>query len=123
MINFFKNIFIWWHRQTLGTMLYTLFFGKFKGSDEFGNKYYESKLGKRWVIYTSEINASKISNDWYSWIHFLNNNIPNIEKINKNKYFWEKKRKQNLTGTSETYRPKKISENKNIKKKYETWKI
>ena len=45
MINFFKNIFIWWNRQTIGTMLYTLFFGKFRGTDEFGNKYYESKLG------------------------------------------------------------------------------
>ena len=39
MINFFKNIFIWWNRQTIGTMLYTLFFGKFRGTDEFGNKF------------------------------------------------------------------------------------
>ena len=29
----------------------------------------------------------------------------------------------NLTGTNEAYRPKKIIENKSIKKKYETWKI
>ena len=57
----------------------------------------------------------------------MDNNIINkiikISDINKNKYLWEKRRQQNLTGTSETYRPKKISENKNIKKKYETWKI
>ena len=67
MINFFRNIFIWWNRQTIGTMLYTLFFGKFRGTDEFGNKYYESKLGKRWVIYASEINASRsISNRYCS---------------------------------------------------------
>ena len=123
MLTLFKKIFIWWNRDTFGTRLKTIFFGKLVGKDDFGNKYYESKLGKRWVIYASEINASKISNDWYSWIHFLNNKIPNFEMIKKNKYPWEKRRQQNLTGTSEAYRPKKISENKNIKKKYETWKI
>ena len=123
MKNFYINIFIWWNRQTLGTMFYTLLFGILKGKDENGNKYYESRSGKRWVIYIGEINASKISNDWYLWIHFLNNKVPDSKNLNKNKYFWEKQRKPNLTGTENAYRPKKISENKNIKKKYETWKI
>jgi len=34
-------------------------YGKFVGSDSTGNKYYESKAGKRWVIYSGEIDASK----------------------------------------------------------------
>jgi len=38
VINFLKQIFTWWHRQTLGTFIYTFFVGKFVGFDEFGNK-------------------------------------------------------------------------------------
>ena len=41
-----KIIFIWWKRQTFGTFLKTLFFGKCVGSDEYGNKYYQSKKMK-----------------------------------------------------------------------------
>ena len=45
----FKIIFTWWNKQTFGTFLKTLFFGKFVGSDEYGNKYYKSKKNERWV--------------------------------------------------------------------------
>ena len=119
-MGFLKQIFTWWNRSTFGTMILTILFGKHKGTDEFGNKYYQSKAGKRWVIYKGTVEASKIPPEWYSWIHFLNDKIP--EKIQK-KYTWEKKHTPNLTGTKEAYRPGKIVENKNIKKKYETWKI
>ena len=37
----FKIIFTWWNSQTLGTFLKTLFFGKYVGQDEYGNKYYK----------------------------------------------------------------------------------
>jgi len=120
MLNFFKNIFIWWNQQTIGTMIYTFFYGKFIGKDEFENKYYQSKSGKRWVIYSNEVDSTTISNDWYPWMHFLNNKIPNK---NNNKYQWKKLREKNLTGSDNTYRPKKIKDNKIIKKKYEAWKI
>ena len=44
MISFLKQIFTWWHRQTLGTFLYTFFFGKFLGKDIFAeNKVYDLK--------------------------------------------------------------------------------
>ena len=49
--------------------------GKFVGNDEFGNRYYEGKNGKRWVIYKHTIDASKIPVEWYSWIHFTQNQI------------------------------------------------
>ena len=38
-----KQIFTWWHSQTIGTFLYTIFFGKLVGRDESGNKYYENR--------------------------------------------------------------------------------
>ena len=115
-----KQIFTWWNSQTIGTFLYTIFFGKLVGKDEFGNKYYQNKQGKRWVIYNGEINASKITSDWFSWMHHTTNNAPS--KINSNKYSWQKPHKDNKTGTSESYRPNKISKKGKNFKKYETWK-
>ena len=64
-----KEIFTWWNKQTFGTRLNTILFGKLVGEDNSGNKYYESKSGKRWVIYNGEVEASKIPSEWYSWIH------------------------------------------------------
>ena len=32
MLTFFKEIFIWWNQQTLGTRIETFFSGKFVGS-------------------------------------------------------------------------------------------
>ena len=100
-------------------MILTIFSGKLKGIDEFGNKYYESRSGKRWVIYKDVVEASNIPPNWYSWIHFTSNKLP---VPNQKKYYWEKKYVPNLTGTNKAYRPKKITESK-ICKKYETWKI
>ena len=50
MLTLFKKIFTWWNQDTFGTRLKTILFGKLIGADEFGNKYYESKSGKRWRI-------------------------------------------------------------------------
>ena len=77
MLTFFKKFFIWWNQETLGTKLKTIFSGKFVGKDSLGNKYYQSKNGKRWVIYKYEIDASKIPTKWYSWMRFTNNRIEN----------------------------------------------
>ena len=60
MLTIFKKIFIWWNQDTIGTKIKTILYGKFVGKDQFGNKYYESKAGKRWVIYAEEIDASKV---------------------------------------------------------------
>ena len=51
MLTIFKQIFVWWNQQTLGTRIYTLLYGKFVGQDEFGNKYYERKKKKQKVGY------------------------------------------------------------------------
>ena len=118
MLTFLKKIFTWWNRDTFGTRIKTILFGKFIGSDEYGNKYYQSKRGKRWVIYANEIDASKIPVEWYSWIHFTPNKIE--KNHNLNKYDWQKPHQSNLTGTDSAYYPNK---NKNvIEKKYKSWK-
>ena len=113
-----KIFFTWWNRQTLGTFLKTLFFGKFVGKDDLGNKYYKSKNDERWVIYSGDIEATKITSEWFLWIHHTINEIPsNSQK----KYSWQKSHNQNLSGSSKAYKPNKIS--KKIKfKDYETWK-
>ena len=115
-----KQIFTWWNSQTTGTFINTIFFGRLIGKDQAGNKYYENKKGKRWVIYNGEINASKIDSDWYSWIHYQTNVRP-TERIQK-KYFWQKPHKDNKTGTSDSYKPNEISKKSKKFKKYESWK-
>ena len=118
MLTFLKKIFTWWNRDTFGTRIKTILFGKLIGSDEYGNKYYQSKKGKRWVIYANEIDASKIPVEWYSWIHFMPNKIENIHKLEKHN--WQKPHQANLTGTDSAYYPNK---NKNVnEKKYKSWK-
>ena len=121
MINFLKQIFTWWHKQTLGTFIYTLFSGKFAGSDSFGNKYYYNTKGKRWVIYKNNIEASKIPPEWHAWVHFI---TPNKLSNEKKEYAWQKKHQENLTGTKDAHKPQGslLSDSKKNMKKYETWK-
>ena len=109
MLILLKKIFIWWNQETLGTKLKTIFYGKLVGSDSAGN---------RWVIYNAEIDASKIPNEWYSWMHFINNKIENNHNLEK--YDWQKPHQSNQTGTENAYYPNK--NNEEIKKKYTTWK-
>ena len=121
MINFLKQLFTWWNKQTIGTFVYTLLFGKFVGSDEFGNKYYNNSSGKRWVIYNDTVESSKIPAEWHLWIHFLATSKP---ENNLTKYSWQNKHSGNLTGTKKAYKPlgSLISDSKKSIKNYETWK-
>jgi NADH dehydrogenase len=114
----FKIIFTWWNRQTLGTFLKTLFFGKFVGKDNLGNKYYKNNQDERWVIYSKNIEATKITSDWFLWMHHTIDKIPTN---NEKKYIWQKEHTENQTGSEHSYKPIKISKNDKIKK-YETWK-
>ena len=121
MTSFLKQIFTWWNRQTIGTFIYTLFTGKLAGRDEFGNKYYSNSKGKRWVIYKDKVEASKIPPEWHLWIHFLKKNVP---LKNMDKFLWQKKYEENLTGTKKAYKPNGLLSSELTKdlKKYETWK-
>ena len=113
-----KIFFTWWNKQTFGTYLKTLFFGKLVGTDEYGNKYYQSKSNERWVIYSNNVEATKITSNWFLWMHHTIDKIPDNQPI---KYSWQKNHLENQTGTSNSFKSTKIRKN-NIKKKYETWK-
>ena len=114
-----KSLFVWWSRQTLGTYLKTLFTGKLVGKDKFGNKYYKNKKDQRWVVYRGEIEATKITSEWYLWMHHTIDRIP--DENDEKGYIWQKEHLENKTGTKDSYKPIKIRKN-NIKKKYDTWK-
>ena len=111
-------IFTWWYKQTFGTFLKTLFYGKYVGKDEFDNKYYKSKKNERWVIYDKNIEATKITSDWYLWMHHTIDKIPDIKD---KKYSWQKSHLENQTGSKNSHKPIKIKKN-DIQKKYKTWK-
>ena len=113
-----KVIFTWWNRQTFGTLLKTLFSGNYVGKDNFGNKYYKNKKNERWVIYSTDVEATKITSEWYLWMHHTIDKIPEKNEL---KYKWQKSHSENKTGTIESYKPNKIKKDSNIKK-YETWK-
>jgi len=116
MKNFLKLVFTWWNSQTIGTLLFTFFFGKLVGEDEFKNKYYKNKSDKRWVIFNNEIESTKIPPEWHAWIHHLIDDLPG-KKFEK--YKWQKKYSENPTGTNLAFNPKK---NKSFKKKiYNSW--
>tara|TARA_Y100000590_G_C15527730_1_gene941925 strand:- start:153 stop:521 length:369 start_codon:yes stop_codon:yes gene_type:complete len=121
MVNFLKLIFTWWHKQTLGTFIYTLLAGKFVGKDQFGNKYYTNRKGNRWVIYNNYVESSKIPPEWHLWIHSKTMLKP---AENKNKFSWQKEHEENLTGTDKAYKPEGSLSSDAKKKlvKYEIWK-
>ena len=118
MLTLLKKIFTLLNQDTFGTRIKTILFGNFVGKDHLGNKYYESKKGKRWVIYNDEIDASKIPVEWYSWMHFTPNKIEKNHDLKK--YNWQKPHQSNLTGTEAAYYPNKNKDA--IEKKYKSWK-
>ena len=87
-----KFIFTWWNKQTFGTYLKTLFTGKYIGKDEFGNKYYSNKKNERWVVYSGVVEATKITSEWYLWMHRTTDKIPDNQET---KYSWQKKHIEN----------------------------
>ena len=112
-----KQIFTWWNKNTLGTFLKTLFSGKYVGSDEFGNKYYKNKKDERWVIYAKDIEATKITSDWFLWMHHTVNEIP-LES--QKKFKWQKS--HNKIYLVQIKLINQIKYQKNKFKNYETWK-
>lgn len=98
------EIFTWWAGQTVGTRFATWRGGEFVGEDDAGNKFYRSKDGaKRWVIYSGEAEASKVSADWHGWLHKTYDELPTDKPLVHKS--WEKPHVPNLTGTGQEYRP------------------
>ena len=70
------------------------------------------------VIDVKDIDATKITSDWFLWIHHTINETPTTKT---KKYNWQKRHTPNLSGTKSAYKPNKISK-RNVIKNYETWK-
>ena len=101
-----KIFFTWWNKQTFGTFIKTFFTGKLVGKDDYGNKYYKNKNDERWVIYANKVEATRITSDWYLWIHHTINKVPNDDSLKK--YKWQKNHSENKTGSPESHKPTKI---------------
>ena len=101
---FFSMLFSWWRGATYGTLWTTWLSGQAVGTDKFGNRYYETKDGKRrWVLYNGTVEASRVPPDWHGWLHHTVD-VPPTEADYQPRE-WEKPHLPNMTGTSRAYRP------------------
>ena len=99
-----RQLFVWWVNATPGTLVTTWWSGNAVGKDDFGNRYYQSKDGKRrWVIYAGTVEASRVPPEWHGWLHHTFA-LPPTQDPPKRKV-WEEPHQPNLTGTALAYRP------------------
>ncbi len=103
-MSFLSRTFTWWNSQTWGTWWHTLRRGERVGDDSQGNVYYKDRKGpKRWVIYSGDIEASRVPPEWHAWLHYTVNEIPIEQKVAIKS--WEKPHVANLTGSEGAYFP------------------
>jgi len=103
-MSFFRQLFVWWVNATPGTLLTTWFSGTAVGKDEFGNRYYRSKDGKRrWMIYAGTVEASRVPPEWHGWLHHTFERPPTEDPLERKP--WELEHEPNLSGTPMAYRP------------------
>ncbi|MCG6902989.1 MAG: NADH:ubiquinone oxidoreductase subunit NDUFA12 [Rhodobacter sp.] len=96
--------FTWWDGQTLNTQFWTWRKGVGVGEDDQGNRFYETRDGKRrWVIFNGEAEASRVSPDWHGWLHHTFSEPPTKAALPHKA--WEKPHRENLTGTAAAYAP------------------
>ena len=94
---------------SIGTRLYTAFFGRFMGTDELGNRYYETRhrtshgRARRWVLFGKADDASLVPPGWHAWLHYNRAEPPSSQPLVVQR--WEKPHRPNMTGTAAAYRP------------------
>lgn len=89
---------------------YTWRFGKFVGSDRFGNKYYEERKlrdgwrQRRWCLFAGEPDASATPPEWFGWLHYT---LPAPLPEGSSPYHkpWQREYEPNATGTAQAYLP------------------
>lgn len=104
------KLFSWWSGATIGTLFTVAKRGRLVGTDEQGNRYYESRdtrsydgRRRRWVIYDGYAEATKVSPDWHGWLHYTFDEPPTEAALPRQT--WEKDHLPNLTGTPLAWRP------------------
>jgi NADH:ubiquinone oxidoreductase subunit len=104
MFRYFNMLFAWWNGATFGTLFTTWFSGTYVGTDEIGNRYYQTKDGKRrWVLYAGTVEASRVPAEWHGWLHRTFKDPPTVAPMKIKA--WEKDHRPNLTGTPDAWRP------------------
>ena len=104
MKQFFAELFIWWHKETLGMRVWTALRGVYVGTDELGNRYYKHKRNdRRWVLYNGYAEASAIAPGWHGWMQHTVDTPPSAEDYKPRD--WQRPHQPNLTGTALAYRP------------------
>jgi NADH:ubiquinone oxidoreductase subunit len=104
MLSWLGKLFVWWRDATPGTLVTTWYSGQKVGDDNFGNRYYETKDGKRrWVIYAGTVEASRVPPEWHGWLHYTTDVLPVAG--GPPRMAWQKDHLPNLTGTGDAYRP------------------
>ena len=99
-----KRLFTWWDGQTYGTQLWTWRKGEKVGEDAAGNVFYRTADdSRRWVIFSGEAEASKVSPEWHGWLHRTWDKPPT--ELDLRHKPWEKPHQENLTGTTLAYAP------------------
>ncbi len=94
----------WWDTGTLNTSLYTRRRGVKVGEDDEGNTFYQTADGKkRWVMFSGEVEASRVGPDWHGWLHHTFDEPPTNRPLPHKT--WEKPHNENLTGTPLAYAP------------------
>ncbi len=111
--------------MTIGTRLYTLFFGEKVGTDAFGNTYYQHKSARRvatdeamrgvpaiskrrrrrrWVLYSGPAEGSAVPPEWNAWLHYTTDETPGPD-AGLPRAPWQQRHLPNMTGTPGAYRP------------------
>lgn len=104
------KIFGWTSGATIGTLFTIAKRGELVGTDEFGNRYYQSRDSvsydgrrRRWVTYNGYADASKVPPDWHGWLHYTYDELPTDQPLPRR--VWEQDHLPNLTGTPMAWRP------------------
>ena len=102
-MGFWSKTFTWWNGDTWGTKLFTWRFGSEVGRDDAGNVYYQSKRGRRWVIYPGDNDGSRVPPGWQMWLKGTIDELPGeaLPPVRT----WQKEPQPNLTGTMAAFRP------------------
>ncbi|MCW5731397.1 MAG: NADH:ubiquinone oxidoreductase subunit NDUFA12 [Alphaproteobacteria bacterium] len=88
--------------MSIGTRLFTWWRGELVGTDQFGNRYFRERGGKRrWVLYAGEPEASKVPPEWHAWLHRTVEDVP----APRPSLPWAREHVPNPTGTDAAYRP------------------
>ncbi|KAF9647043.1 NDUFA12-domain-containing protein [Thelephora ganbajun] len=95
----------WWRNmQYIGDAKY----GVLKGTDQFGNKYFENLDPEdevpgrhRWVDYAQhEYHASQVPPEWHAWLQHIRKDPPTEDPVMQNlSPAWKSHWVENLTGT------------------------